>query len=301
MNYYKFKTYNTSYYFPDISAETKFLYNLFSPYSYKAKIYWFLWKKTILKYQNRVYPDKEGTFFNLIKEIEPESSVMSYCLGTPGMEQKISMLGYKEDTKTPFFAKFSQKEKAKELTSNEIRILKELKNTNMVPVLYKEIISPSYIFLETEYISGKKMKNVKINNAILDLLYKINAIKVNADCMDTKLRVSLSHGDFCPWNILKTKNGLRIIDWEMAKVRPIGYDLFTYVFQTHFLIIPKYSIEQIFLKNKSCIDTYFKALDIHDYKDYLCFFAAKKVKYEKNKNGGLLPFYTKLYDFAKKI
>ena len=301
MKYYKLKTYNTSYYFPKISRKTEFMYNLFFPYSLKAKIYWFLWKNTILKYQYQVNLSEEVEVVRLIEKIDGGNSIMSYCLGTPGIEQKISILGYDKNTKKPFFAKFSQNEAAMSLTLNEIKILGELKDTGIVPILYKEQVAPDSVFVKTEYISGKKLECIEIDNTIIELLCNINSIKISYNCDKTNLQTSLSHGDFCPWNILKTKNKLRLIDWEMAKNRPLGYDLFTYICQSNFLMRPNYKIEQIFNDNKPYIDLYFSHFKIHDYKGYLCWFAGKKIEYEKTKNGDLLPFYLKLYDYASKL
>jgi len=40
----------------------------------------------------------------------------------------------------------------------------------------------------------------------------------------------LSHGDFCPANMLNTKQGLKIIDWESATSRSALFDFYSYFF-----------------------------------------------------------------------
>jgi hypothetical protein len=45
---------------------------------------------------------------------------------------------------------------------------------------------------------------------------------------------SISHGDFAPWNLLKTRSGWVVIDWEEAGEGPAPMtDLFHYVVQAH--------------------------------------------------------------------
>jgi thymidylate kinase len=49
--------------------------------------------------------------------------------------------------------------------------------------------------------------------------------------------VGPAHGDFAPWNILKTNDGWLLIDWEYAASdRPAFYDVFHYLVQSHVLL-----------------------------------------------------------------
>lgn len=46
-----------------------------------------------------------------------------------------------------------------------------------------------------------------------------------------------THGDFAPWNLLRTDRGWVLIDWESAQVRgPDFFDVFHYVVQSHALL-----------------------------------------------------------------
>src|SRR5690554_6068669 len=109
MNYFKFSTYTTQYYFPKINKETKFLYKLYSPYnSLKAKVYWYLFRNSYcLRYFNKISKLELPSKLLLILNIEQDKSLMSFNMGTPGEEQKVSILGYDKETQRKFFAKFS--------------------------------------------------------------------------------------------------------------------------------------------------------------------------------------------------
>ncbi len=44
------------------------------------------------------------------------------------------------------------------------------------------------------------------------------------------IQLVFTHGDFCPANMLNTKNGIRVIDWEGAKYRSALFDFYHYFF-----------------------------------------------------------------------
>jgi len=45
-----------------------------------------------------------------------------------------------------------------------------------------------------------------------------------------------AHGDFTPWNMYTHYSGINVYDWEMAGMRPVGYDVFHFVFQSEVLV-----------------------------------------------------------------
>ncbi len=52
-----------------------------------------------------------------------------------------------------------------------------------------------------------------------------------------ELPIAYSHGDFTPWNMYLGKDQLYIYDWELASLhRPMLFDLFHFIFQSHVLI-----------------------------------------------------------------
>jgi hypothetical protein len=46
----------------------------------------------------------------------------------------------------------------------------------------------------------------------------------------------ISHGDFAPWNLMRTDGGWVLLDWEEAGAGPPFFDLFHYLVQAHSLI-----------------------------------------------------------------
>jgi hypothetical protein len=49
--------------------------------------------------------------------------------------------------------------------------------------------------------------------------------------------VGPTHGDFAPWNLLRTDRGWLLIDWEYAsREHPAFYDIFHHLVQTHVLL-----------------------------------------------------------------
>jgi len=91
----------------------------------------------------------------------------------------------------------------------------------------------------TQYITDlmQNMKDARIGGQ--PLLNRDEA-KINdfldriVDSLQTKKDVPIfrvfSHGDFCPENILKTQQGMKLIDWECAKFRSALFDFYSYFF-----------------------------------------------------------------------
>ena len=77
--------------------------------------------------------------------------------------------------------------------------------------------------------------------------------------------------------MLESEGCLKIIDWEMAGERALGHDLFTYIFQTAFLIRREESFENVMQKNRTLIDSYFESAGVDDWKPYFKDFALLKV------------------------
>lgn len=290
MKYYRFKTNNTSYYFPSIHKETRFFYGMFTPYRFAVSVYWLLWKKLHALFSPSIDENLLPFPYKQIVTAEKEKSEMAFCMGTPGVQQKISLLGYERESQRKFFAKFAQKKEAIKLCLHEIEVLEKLKDTKAVPLIYDKKTGKDFVFFKTEYVQGQKLKKTKADKYIMTLLITLRELGV-------------SHKDFCPWNILKTKNGLKIIDWETAEAYIPGYDLFTYIFQTAFLLDRKQNCETIFQKNSSFISQYFNNERSSIYQDILREFAKLKLKEEmqKDKNGYLVIRYKELQKYAETL
>ena len=106
---------------------------------------------------------------------------------------------------------------------------------------------------------------------MIDLLLQLSKFHYpKANIGDNGLQTCLSHGDFCPWNMLvQPDSSLRMIDWEMADERIVGYDMFTWLLNVAGLVTGEIPLYHIIEKNRKHIMRYFNALGIGDYTPYL--------------------------------
>ena len=302
MLYYRFKTFTTSYYFPKLSKEQRYMYGLYSAYGGKlSRLYWSLFKKYLfVRLFTSINENKLPFPYLTIKNCLGNETLLAFNMGSPGIEQKISILGYDIKKHTPFFAKFSQKEKAKILTKNEIKIYTILKGTKLTPDLLSYHITENYVCMKAEYIKGTRPKTKEIKSEIVKLCLQLTEFHLDETINDYKdLIHCLSHGDFCPWNILVSDGKMRLIDWELAKERPLGYDLFTYICQVAILFNPESDLLHIIDSNSKFVEEYFNKYNIKDYLPYLKAFAKEKASYEQSKGNNQA--YNKYYTLEKKL
>lgn len=298
MRYFRFKTFTTSYYYPNLSKDKEYMYGLYSAYGGKlSKIYWYLFKRFYFIRFLTSINEKELPFpYDTIKNCLGKNTILSFNMGSPGVEQKISILGYDKDNGIPFFAKFSQKEAAKLLTRNEIKVYKLLNKTNLTPRLLEYKITDDYVCMKAEYVKGKRPDTRTINSEVIKLSLIMKDFRLYEET-DKKndLVYCLSHGDFCPWNILVNNGNYRLIDWELANDRPLGYDIFTYICQVALLFDPNSDLLKVLDSNKDFIKEYFNSCGIVDYIPYIKAFAIEKSAYEKEKgNQSMCDKYLKL-------
>lgn len=286
MKLYRFRTFTTSYYFPNITKETRFLYGLYSPFGgILSKVYWALFKNfRLVRCFSGIDTKKVDFPYTKIMDVDGTDSILSFNMGSPGVEQKISILGWSKDEKKPFFAKFSQKPKAIELTKNEISVYKLLSKTGLVPQLLKEDIGQGYAYLKTEFVKGCRPQSTELTREIMQLSLTLKDYHIgDSNTKANNLKTALSHGDFCPWNMLEYDGKIRLIDWELAAERPLGHDLFTYIVQTSLLLTPERNLKEAIKSNEDIISEYFSSFGIENYKPYLKVFVEERYKYEVNK------------------
>lgn len=108
MKYYRFKTFTTSYYFPHIDAALKYMYGLYSPYGgMLSKIYWTLFRNIrLVRLLSSIDESKLDFPYTKIKAADGGDTLMSFNMGSPGVEQKISILGYDNKLNIPFLLSF---------------------------------------------------------------------------------------------------------------------------------------------------------------------------------------------------
>lgn len=288
MKFYRFKTFTTSYYFPPLDQGNKFMYGLYSAYGGSlSKLYWWLFRhSSLFRVMHAVKAEDLGFTYAQIVALEKHGSIMSFNMGSPGPENKISILGYDNILQRRFFAKFSLKPKAIELSTNELLVLHELQDSGLVPRLYDFEVTPKYVFFKTAFIRGTRPHSIAVNEAVLNTLISLSAHYLPG-IEAHELQHCLSHGDFCPWNLLVDDLNIRLIDWEMAANRPLGYDLFTYIFQPAFLLSQKKN-EIILQENRKWIAEYFSHFDIQNWQPYLSDFICRKLSEETGKQNEIL-------------
>ena len=303
MKYYRFSTFTTSYYFPEIDADTVFLYGLYSAYGNKlSRWYWCKFQQSrFVRSLTSVKEDRLPFPYPQIRELCGSEAILSFNMGSPGEAQKIRLLGYIPSSKQPFFAKFSQKPEAMQLSKHEVEVLSLLQDTRLVPRLYNSKIEENFVYLQTEYVQGHRPYDTRLTNQVVDFLGKLSSFHYPNDGKTdeaSSLRTCLSHGDFCPWNMLVQPDGsLRMIDWEMADERIVGYDIFTWLLNVAGLVTGKIPLYHIIEKNRKHIMRYFIALQISDYTPYLRRFVVQQMEYQKQKNRQhLLARYQELYE-----
>lgn len=286
MRFYRFKTFTTSYYFPELDKVHQYMYGLYSSYGgWLARVCWWLFRKCrIVRWFSVVDECRLDFPYHLIRNVDGTDSLMSFNMGSPGVEQKISILGYDNRTGEPFFAKFSQKPAARRLTENEIRVYRILGGTMLTPKLLGCSHGDDYDYLKAEYIPGARPQTRELTDDVVQLCVMLSQYHLTEIRTDgSGLMMCLSHGDFCPWNILVSEKGMRLIDWELADERPLGFDMFTYICQVSALFTPEKPLLNSIDDAIGMIKRYFTVLGITEYMPYLRAFAEEKIEYERGK------------------
>lgn len=304
MRYYYIFPFKKQYFFPQNYRSHPFLLSFYTPYSLSGSAIWWLWRK--LPFLKRLFSVNESQVPTLtsLRNCISNKAILAINRGTTGPDQKTTAIGYLPGIDQRFFVKYAESERAKALVMNEYSILHKLQMLQQIPRIINYSKNPSGILLQTSYIEGNKVQKSTLTDEVFKLLLTLANISPD-DCTDNACsfegKKCFAHGDFCPWNMLVSDNHLQLIDWEMAGVYSAGYDMFTYLFQTSFLLHPKISILQIVKENIKYIDSYFTILKVPDWKVYLKGFADIKLAFEEKKqNPRLIPHFKRLLEYAIK-
>ena len=294
MGYFYFKP-------PENYEEHIFLISLFKPYSIKGKLLWWFWKN-LAGFRNMFFLADIEKFIPeaLIRKSLSGTPTLSFNFGSRGPERKITALGIENGEK--FVIKFAQSPLARLNVINESNVLKQLHHLDFVPRLLEILSNSDFVLLKTTVFLGERYTSLKLSNAIISRLLELNNININNEENYNGIWYSgFAHGDFCPWNIIIYNEKVLIYDWELAGIYPLGYDLFTFIFQPALLLNHKPSLTRLLSENIHFIETYFDALEITYWRPYLILFAERKLKIETNKmNYILINGYKELLDYAKK-
>jgi thiamine kinase-like enzyme len=305
MRYYYFNPFSKQYYFPVGFKNYPIFATFYQPYKNSAKIMWMAWQKSYLF--RRVFstdkPEKMLPIKNIQSYVTPDS-ILSFNLGTIGIEQKISILGVESITKKAFYIKYATSESACQNVFNEGIVLKQLSELPFVPKLQLSVKKENeFMLIKTTILVGEKMKHHQFDEQMLQILFTLSDQQVESNRKyESTLQCSFAHGDFCPWNMLVSGEDIKLFDWELAGQYPLGYDLFMYIFQYEFLVNETMQFEQMLQGNSDVIKSYFNHFGIIDWLPYLREFADLKLKLESEKrNDDLIESYLQLKEYAKKI
>jgi len=232
-----------------------------------------------------------------IREILGDDSIIAINSGSPGPEQKITVIAVCNGN--PVFLKYGRTETAIKLVENEYSVLMSLQGSDLSPAVFNHTAARNFSFIKTELFIGKRLSEKNLNSSIIQISKRISSIDAKGSLNSpADLKTSFAHGDFCPWNLMDVNGTIKAFDWEMAGYYPMGYDIFTFVFQTNFLLNPGMKIEEILEDNLRHITDFFGSLD---WKPYLEAFAAIKLDIESGKgNTRLVPHYQNLSFYAGK-
>ena len=301
MKYFYIHPFKPQYFFPKGFKQHEVFLSFFKPYSLIGKFSWALFRNFGLY---RIWFRKSSieAFIpeTAIRKIVGKEPLMAFNIGTLGPEQKITCLGWKKNSY--FFIKYAQTPLANKNVVNEHQILQQLSGLDFVPQILDFHQDDKQVLLKTDVLTGTRWGNTPLNKTILNCLFKLAEKSIGPINKTTSsIKAVFAHGDFCPWNMMGKNGKVLLFDWEMGGNYPLGYDLFTYLFQTNFLLEPEKTIQAILLENKDIIVQYFNHFNISNRNDYLKAFSKIKIDLEKKKGPkGMLSQYKILLDYAEK-
>jgi hypothetical protein len=303
MRYYYFNPLSKKCYFPAGFQKYPLFESFYQPYRFSANVLWKLWQNLpFFRYVFSTDAPEKFLPIDKIKQYVTPSSILAFNLGTLGVEQKITVLGVDKLTNSSFFIKYATSEIACQNVTNEGVVLQQLSHLQFVPRLYLDSKENNeFSLIKTSVLNGVKVKQRQVDAHTLEILFSLaeQNIKSSRD-YSSCLKSCFAHGDFCPWNMLINDGNLKVYDWELAGQYPLGYDLFTYLFQYEFLVYGKMRFENILDENSKMIQAYFQHFKITDWLPYLKEFARLKYMFEKGKNNyDLIDSYLQLKEYLK--
>jgi thiamine kinase-like enzyme len=305
MRYYYFNPFSKQYYFPVGFQNYNIFATFYQPYKISAKLMWIIWQNSVVF--RRIFstkePEKVLPIENIRNYVTP-CSILSFNLGTNGIEQKISVLGVERSTNKAFYIKYATSQLACMNVFNEGKVLKQLTKLPFVPKLELFVRKENeFTLIKTTILIGEKMKHHPFDKQMLQILLTLSVQQVESNRKyESTLQCSFAHGDFCPWNMLVSEEDIKLFDWELAGQYPLGYDLFMYIFQYEFLVEETKRFSLMIKENYDFIQLYFNHFKIKDWIPYLQEFASLKFKLESEKrNGDLIDSYRQLREYAEKL
>ena len=282
-----FPTFKRKYYFSNSFNGKLLLKQFYQPYGFLTSLFCLFWDRA--PFVDRVFTTSIVNLpinINTIQSILGWKNIDFVLCGGAGTEKKITGLCINKDTDEKVFFKYGSSNRAVQLIKNEINILNSLSLPIIPSLLYSGKETNQDVWFITESFEGIKYNKIKVSSNIFSLILQINKAeflkKKSSHC---QLIYVFSHGDFCPWNlVINLENNIKVIDWEMAGWYPLGFDLFTFIFQSSFLLSPNKKPVMLIKENLSWFNQYFSSYGVDNYLPYLKEFSFIKFKMEHSKN-----------------
>lgn len=302
MRYYYFNPFSKQYYFPEDFQKYPLFATFYQPYKVSAKLMLMVWQTfSIFRYLFSTKHPKEILPLEQIGQFVSPTSILAFNLGSEGIEKKITVLGVDTTTNHTFFIKYATKEVACKNVLNEGIVLQQITHLSFVPKLQLNVnIENEFTLIITSVLNGERVKYKPITEQMLTILFTLSNQQVESSRIyNSNLLCCFAHGDFCPWNMLTYEENIKLFDWEFSGHYPLGYDLFTYIFQFEFIVKKKMRFDLLLRENSDAIQQYFNHFEIDNWMPYLHEFAKLKHRLESEKNDiELIEYYLRLKEFA---
>jgi hypothetical protein len=114
-------------------------------------------------------------------------------------------------------------------------------------------------FLAADFYLPEGMFGQVVRDSIKERIAEISASLSGRD-----VHVCYSHGDYSPWNVLYGDHGeVFVFDWEMAAIRPLGWDLFNFIIHSEILAKKNWvTFSGVLGKYEKFIAAYFAAAEV---------------------------------------
>lgn len=164
-------------------------------------------------------------------------------LGAPGQERKFTVGAFARGSgRALAFAKVStiSGRGSRGAVQRETAVLQALRDTDLAGIGPNVLAAGEFDgvqILVTEPIPGRPLpSNAPPDEARIELSRALADLPLSVLGEPRTVAGYVNHGDFVPWNCVVSNDGsLRLIDWEFASVRPLGWDLCHHEVQRHCL------------------------------------------------------------------
>jgi hypothetical protein len=130
-----------------------------------------------------------------------------------------------------------------------------------------------------DYRVINSLEKNRLHSLAEQILFLINSL---VDC-ELATPISLSHGDFTPWNMFISNNSLHLLDWELSENDiPLLFDFFHFIFQSEIMIEhSSYAVIHIKLSNFLKMEAIQQLVDKYkiDFNRHYTFYLISNISY----------------------